>query len=52
MILDNEKQRSLLLQLLNAINIPGSAIDEAYQLKRSIMEADISQEQESSVPRT
>lgn len=41
MILDSERQRELLLQLIYGNTIPGQAIDEAFFLKMAIMGAEI-----------
>jgi len=39
MILDDERQRELLLQLMEAAQYPGNALDEAYNLKQAIVNA-------------
>lgn len=48
MILDNEKQRSLLLQLINSVQFNGSALDEAYNLKQAIVTAEIKDQKTTS----
>lgn len=44
MILDSEKQKSMLLELINAATYPGIAIDDVYALKKAIQEAEIKPE--------
>jgi len=39
MILDDERQRELLLQLIESQTIPGTAVEEVYFLRRSIVTA-------------
>lgn len=34
MVLDNEEQKTLLLQIFNAVNIPASQIEKLYELKK------------------
>ena len=41
MVLDNERQRQLLLQLIAAASIPGSALDTIFQLRQEIAQATI-----------
>lgn len=39
MTLDSEKHRQIILELIRAANIPGSAIDDIFDLKRSVIAA-------------
>lgn len=39
MVLDKEEHRDMLLQLINAATIPGSAVMEVAELKRAVQEA-------------
>jgi hypothetical protein len=49
MILDSERQRQLLLQLIYGNVIPGQAIDEAFFLKMAITGAEIAEVEEMSL---
>lgn len=44
MILDTERQRLVLLELLKSVQIPGAALDELFALKQSIKEAALGEE--------
>jgi len=50
MILDSERQRKLLLDLLTAVTIPGTALDEVFNLKRQILQAKIQEEPANEKP--
>lgn len=39
MILDTERQRTILLEIIKACQLPGAAIDEMYNLKQAIVSA-------------
>ena len=41
MILDNETQKTMLLEIINASSFAGQSLDEAYNLKKSIENAEI-----------
>tara|TARA_R110002012_G_C11590296_1_gene606172 strand:+ start:1257 stop:1403 length:147 start_codon:yes stop_codon:yes gene_type:complete len=41
MILDNERQRQTLLDIIAAAQFSGQSLDEAYGLKKSILNADL-----------
>jgi len=41
MILDTEQQRQFLLEMFKVVQIPGAAVDAAYQLKQAILQAQI-----------
>ena len=46
MILDGEKQRKILLQIINTTNFPGSVLQEALELKKAIINAKIGEEKD------
>ena len=46
MTLDKEAHRSMLLEMLNNIQLPGSAIDAAYELRQAILRAEVVQSPE------
>lgn len=39
MVIDKEAHRDMLLQLINAATIPGSAVTEVAELKHAVQEA-------------
>jgi hypothetical protein len=41
MKLDNEEQRQILLQLIAAASVPGSAVEKVAELKRVIAQAEL-----------
>jgi hypothetical protein len=41
MILDNEEQRTILLELLTVVNIPGKVLETLYELKQAIKNAEV-----------
>lgn len=41
MIIDNEKHRQMLLQILASIQIQGEHIDDFYELKKAVQNAEI-----------
>lgn len=47
MTLDNEKQRAMLLEMLAAVQFPGSAVDDVYELKYAIKDAKV---EETNLP--
>ena len=44
MILDNEAQKILLLQIFNSVNIPVSAIEQIYELKKALESAEVKED--------
>jgi hypothetical protein len=44
MILDNKKQQEIILQLLDAVTIPGKALDDLYQFKLEVLRAHINED--------
>jgi len=46
MILDSERQREILLEMLAKTQFLGAAIEELYQLKKSIENASISSKEQ------
>lgn len=45
MELDNEMQRSMLLQIISAVNFKGADVDEFYHLKQAIIVAPLKEGQ-------
>lgn len=41
MKLDNQRQKEILLQLFNASQFPGQAIEEVFDLKKALKSAEI-----------
>lgn len=41
MTLDNERQRELLLSMIQVCNVPGSILDDVYELKQAVFKADV-----------
>jgi hypothetical protein len=41
MQLDSEEQRKLLLDILKSINVPGQILEQVYDLKKAIQEANV-----------
>ena len=41
MILDNERQRQLLLEIMKNVNFPGAVLEDAYELKSAIARATV-----------
>ena len=41
MIFDTEKQRKIILELLDSITIPGKALDILYEFKQQVCKAEI-----------
>jgi hypothetical protein len=39
MQLDNEEQRTFILQMMAQINFPGAILDQAYHLKQAVLKA-------------
>ena len=46
MILDNEIQRQMLLQLIEAATIPGKLVEQVAQLKNDVRHATVNQKSE------
>lgn len=44
MILNSEKHRKMLIQLLNSTQFNGSAIEDIYELKKAIEEAEVKED--------
>lgn len=43
MTLDSEQQRAMLMQLINASQVPGNAVEHIAALKAAVQKADIQQ---------
>jgi hypothetical protein len=41
MIFDTEKQKQIILELLDSVTIPGKALDELYQFKHDVLAGEI-----------
>lgn len=48
MTLDNEEQRSMLLELIGAATFSGAAIEKIYALKKSIETSDVNRIENNS----
>ena len=49
MTLDTENQRTMLLQMIQASSVPGQALDDVYQLKQAIVNAEIKHDNDGDV---
>jgi hypothetical protein len=41
MIFDTDQQKQLILEMLKAVQFPGTALDAIYQLKQDVLKADV-----------
>lgn len=41
MVFDTEKQKTIILELLNSVTIPGKALDDLYEFKQQVMAGEI-----------
>ena len=46
MIFDTEKQKKIILELLDSVTIPGKALDELYKFKQEVLMGTIAQPKE------
>ena len=44
MILDSKKQKDLLLQIFNAVNVPVSVIEQVLELKKALESAGVKED--------
>jgi len=44
MIFDTEKERTIILELLNSVTIPGKSLDELYGFKQQILQGTVKEE--------
>lgn len=43
MTFDNQRQKELILQIIDSVNFPGKALEEGYQLKCAVKAANIAE---------
>ena len=45
MILDSVEQKTLLLQIFNSVNFPASALEQIYELKKALENAEVKEKE-------